>query len=394
MRISKTISGVVMLGMVTMLSAAMQPRHCLVELCSMTGCGPCQIVYQLLEDMKNQYPEPDLVCVRYHPAWDEHGNSETYGRIVYYQPGSSHAYPTVAHNGQNVLTGAGIIPQQTPSIIASELAETTPFSVDVKLFLKFNKAIVTTKVKLHEPYSGQAPVLRVVLKENDIGPLFTDLTCRIVDSDQITISNTGQTHTVQETFTLEYDWNAYNLQAVSFIQVDETKEVLQVNVADPEFSKYFGKISAHTVVCIHDTEPDYAIVAVAYIDIAWEDPYWWIKHPYDPWPPYIYPELQIGYTSLKPGEDVVGVEDSYMINVNLDFRYQIPLGWRTSLFVGAGPGYYRVGDDNEFGFNGLAGIDFMLAPRLGLELGGNYHFLFDEANTQFAQVGAGLFYRF
>jgi opacity protein-like surface antigen len=103
-------------------------------------------------------------------------------------------------------------------------------------------------------------------------------------------------------------------------------------------------------------------------------------------------DAMFGYNQFK---GIAPLADTYIVNFNVNARYSQHIAGPAYVYAGAGPGYYRFkGGTNDFGVNAGGGLDFTLATWLGLEVGGDYHFVFDPADTRFAHVHAGVLYEF
>lgn len=209
------------------MAAGLRPLNVIAEDATATWCGYCPQAYAGLEIMKGSYPVPDFVAVRYYATSGDYGSEETDGRIAYY---GITGYPTVVFNGAEKVVGGGDATadgSRYDPVVSSMLAKGSPFWVTVDLSIAANKATVTGKVELFGNYSGASPKLRVVLTEDDVTADHTNLTRRVVTSDDVTITNEGQEQTFEEVFDIDAGWNAGKLHAVAFLQIDGTKEVLQ-----------------------------------------------------------------------------------------------------------------------------------------------------------------------
>ncbi len=110
-----------------------------------------------------------------------------------------------------------------------------------------------------------------------------------------------------------------------------------------------------------------------------------------PWNFSLY--AMVGYNHFR---GIPPLADTYILNVNADVRYSQNIAGPAYVYAGVGPGYYRfkAAPNNHFGVNGGLGLDFTVTSWLGLEVGGDYHFVFDPADTRFAHVHVGVLYLF
>jgi hypothetical protein len=103
-----------------------------------------------------------------------------------------------------------------------------------------------------------------------------------------------------------------------------------------------------------------------------------------------------GYNGFK--SRTTSIDDTYWMNLSFNLRYywSIPLtiGPRFSVYIGGGPGIYipEIGD-TEFGLNAGFGINYELSAPITLELGTDYHWIFDP-DIQFMHGHAGFVFRF
>jgi subtilisin family serine protease len=102
-----------------------------------------------------------------------------------------------------------------------------------------------------------------------------------------------------------------------------------------------------------------------------------------------------GYNAFK--SKTTGIDDTYWINLSLNLRYYWPLQLLPgplSVYIGAGPGIYIPKDgDVEFGANAGCGFTYPFRPNIHLEVGADYHWIFDP-DIQFTHSHAGLVFRF
>ena len=94
---------------------------------------------------------------------------------------------------------------------------------------------------------------------------------------------------------------------------------------------------------------------------------------------------------------IFGIEgnwDTKIINISLNCRYSFLRG-KVSPYIGGGPGlYYPDGTNSEFGANLSFGIDYPISQRFSIEVGSDYHMMFDSDKTRFFHAHAGLVFKF
>ncbi len=103
-----------------------------------------------------------------------------------------------------------------------------------------------------------------------------------------------------------------------------------------------------------------------------------------------------GYNNLKSKYE--GLDDNYWINLSLNLKYKGLLtpspNYNLYYYIQAGPGYYlSKNGKNDLGANLGAGLDYDAKSNLTLELGTDYHTLFDQ-DVKFWHVHTGIIFRF
>ena len=103
-----------------------------------------------------------------------------------------------------------------------------------------------------------------------------------------------------------------------------------------------------------------------------------------------------GYNQFKSNDN--SIDDTYWLNLSLNVKYRglLPPSSNTAwnYYIQAGPGYYipKTGDSG-FGANAGVGFNYELNSFLSLELGTDYHTVFDK-DTDFWHLHAGLIFKF
>lgn len=101
----------------------------------------------------------------------------------------------------------------------------------------------------------------------------------------------------------------------------------------------------------------------------------------------------LGYNQFRAKPNIV--DDTYIINVNADLRYSVPMG-SIIVFAEVGPGYYIIENNpNKAGLNVGCGIWYGFSSKLGLELVAHYHSIFTSPDkTYFLHLAGGLTFNF
>ncbi len=100
----------------------------------------------------------------------------------------------------------------------------------------------------------------------------------------------------------------------------------------------------------------------------------------------------IGFNNFK--SNATGIIDNYWININANLRYYRLIRQPWSLYVGGGPGFYiPEAGNNSFGANAGLGLNYEVNSLLNLELGTDYHYIFDN-DIRFVQSHLGVVLRF
>jgi hypothetical protein len=88
------------------------------------------------------------------------------------------------------------------------------------------------------------------------------------------------------------------------------------------------------------------------------------------------------------------VDDTYVLNVSANLRYQYLLQYPLFLYVGAGPGVYIPKTGNtEFDVNIGLGLNYKVDSHFALEWGADWHCIFNP-QLQFVHTHIGLVYNF
>jgi hypothetical protein len=99
-----------------------------------------------------------------------------------------------------------------------------------------------------------------------------------------------------------------------------------------------------------------------------------------------------GFNDFK--SNTTGVDDNYWINLSTNMRYHKPLRGPLSYYIGAGPGVYiPESGSTEFGANIGFGLDYKYNSSTTIEIGVDYHRVFD-GDTQFLHTHAGILFQF
>ena len=110
---------------------------------------------------------------------------------------------------------------------------------------------------------------------------------------------------------------------------------------------------------------------------------------------HITPQLSLigffGYNNFK--SKTSGVEDTYWINLSANLKYRL-LNKTVSPYMNGGLGYYiPKSGSNGFGINLGVGLDYEYNNFITLELGADYHTIFDK-DVQFLHSHVGVIFRF
>ncbi len=102
------------------------------------------------------------------------------------------------------------------------------------------------------------------------------------------------------------------------------------------------------------------------------------------------PQLSfVGMVGYNQFEEILG-DDFYWFNLSGNLRYYYRRVGRAEYYLGGGPGIYvPERGDSKLGLNLGAGIDVGMTPRVRLELGGDYHRVFDS-DMEFLHFHGGL----
>ena len=91
--------------------------------------------------------------------------------------------------------------------------------------------------------------------------------------------------------------------------------------------------------------------------------------------------------------ETANMTDQQWINTSANIRYYKPVRPTLNIYAGTGPGFYRSGEgSNRGGINAGLGIDYDITGLIHLELGVDYHYLFND-ELRFFQSYVGVVFR-
>jgi hypothetical protein len=214
-------------------------RTVLLEDFSNTGCIPCVDTEEVIEEALIFYGETRLVVVQYHLLFPNPGDPfylaarvDNDARSSYYAVPFA---PYVVVDGVNIpadATNAGLVQDAIDGRVDRE----TSLEIRVRNQITGSNGIVEMDIVAREGAPSGDLVLRCAIVENEIAhnaPNGIDIHQHVMrdllpDAGGETIQLTeGDSLSFDFPYTVSVDWNPQNLNAVVFVQDDQTREVHQ-----------------------------------------------------------------------------------------------------------------------------------------------------------------------
>ncbi len=210
-------------------------RNVLVEFMTDFACVNCPNGEAALENLMDAYGRDRLCVVAWHTLQPV-GTAETAARETWYLnhpefPGGS-GHPMAIFDGGRLIVGAASVAEAEDEYefeIELRRAVGSPLTMELTGDLSA-RASLTAKVWVEDALPAGDYVLRTVVMEEDVAfaqHLFPFVARDILDDEQFTLAAVGESTEVIYDVTLDPGWNAANLDAIAFIQNDDTLEIIQ-----------------------------------------------------------------------------------------------------------------------------------------------------------------------
>ena len=231
-------------------SNAQSERMVLLEVFTSTTCPPCATANTFFDNWYKTFAQANKVAViKYHVWWPSPGNDPFYAQNRGENKARNNFYANnyAPHGFVNGNKDAQDGASNWISLINSELSKPTNISISINWKQNnLNSGVVTVKVTpdTNATFLNVTYVLHTSIVENNIAytgtnhdPMHSQVMKKMFPSD------TGLTITLARGISNEYSfpveiasyWKAENCQFVSFVQIKETKEVLNA-------ARFVGKI--------------------------------------------------------------------------------------------------------------------------------------------------------
>lgn len=240
-------------------------RVILLEMHTSTTCGPCVSGNQVVNEIENTHGD-NMAIIRYHVWWPSPGNDPFYHanteeatvRTEYY--GVS-GVPNCTVDG----TDAGWPPDLWPAAAQGQVGVPSPLTIDLDVSVSGE---ITATIFAEETLSGIDNVVHFVLTESDIhytgpnGDPIHDQVMRDMLPDAnghaLNISQ-GQTVTMTVAYNMDPSWNPATMEAVVFVQNNQSKEIYQAAKATiPVPGHYFtAEFDAHATLVAPDAVAEF-----------------------------------------------------------------------------------------------------------------------------------------
>ncbi len=210
-------------------------RNVLVEFMTDFACVNCPNGEAALENLMDAYGRDRLCVVAWHTLQPV-GTPETAARETWYLdhpefPGGT-GHPMAIFDGGRLIIGATSIPTAENDYefeIELRRAVGSPLSMELTGDLTA-RASLTAKVRVEDALPAGTYTLRTVVLEEDVDfaqHLFPFVGRDILDDESFTLAAVGESTEVDYNVTLGPGWNTANLDAIAFVQNDDTLEIIQ-----------------------------------------------------------------------------------------------------------------------------------------------------------------------
>ncbi len=212
-------------------------RNVLVEFITTFSCVNCPFGEEALNNLMDEYGADRLCVVAYHDL-PPVGTDETIDRIDWYTdnddfPGEEGTYPTAVFDGGRIVVGSSSVPvAQADYEFEIELRQAIGSPLLLRLVgdLGGARASLTAKVRVMDPLPAGTYILRTVVVEDDISfahELFPYVARALLDDEMFTLTAVGDSTEMIYGVTIDPSWNPANLDAIAFVQNDDTMEIVQ-----------------------------------------------------------------------------------------------------------------------------------------------------------------------
>ncbi|MCD4690494.1 hypothetical protein K8S17_03445, partial [bacterium] len=209
-------------------------RNILVEFLTDFACTNCPNGEEALENLMDEYGRDRLCVVAYHSS--ALGTDETVARQIWYQEALEFpnpiGHPCAIFDGLRLIIGAPSVPEAEAEYeFEIELRQPvgSPLSMELSGDLSAGVSL-TVRVLVHDVLAAGTYVLRTVVMEEDVNfahHLFPFVARDVLDDQSFTLTEVGDLTEIVYDVVLDPAWNAANLDAIAFVQNDDTLEVIQ-----------------------------------------------------------------------------------------------------------------------------------------------------------------------
>ncbi len=212
-------------------------RNVLVEFFTTYNCTNCPFGEEALDNLMDQYGADRLCVVAYHDL-PPVGTDETIARIDWYTdnpefPGGATAYPIAVFDGGRIVEGSSSVPTAQADYefeIELRRAIGSPLSLQLTGDLSGARVSLTAKVEVMDSLPAGTYVLRTIVLEEDVNfahDLYPYVARDLLDDEAFTLTAVGDSTEVIYDVTIDPSWNPANLDAMVFVQNDDTMEIVQ-----------------------------------------------------------------------------------------------------------------------------------------------------------------------
>lgn len=205
-------------------------RVVMVELFMAIGCGACEVVEPILEQLVEEYGYSQLILVE-EAGWGEYSTSEISNRYEWYFPDSSdRSVPNILFNGLNERIHGSSNYSTIKSKIDAELAKGAKIVINASRNSDTNTTTITGTIEnISTSTLNNLVINGMVFKEQPAANL-KYVVFDIFEEQKVEISSLTSEESFEFSFILEgLNWVGENVHGVIFVQApySPTKEILQ-----------------------------------------------------------------------------------------------------------------------------------------------------------------------
>lgn len=183
-----------------------------------------------LSQLAEEYDQNEMVRIAYHVG-DLWSTPEISDRVYWYftLPNDDYwMFPvTFFSGGTGYFNGAGDLYSEYSNIVEQQMQEETPVFMEITGLTDDTGGWISADITLFEDIAESDVYLRFVVTEDSLwesGYLFNSIARDILEEQELTISQAGETETFSASFSIDPTWNPDKINVIGFVQWDNFDE--------------------------------------------------------------------------------------------------------------------------------------------------------------------------